>query len=329
MNNMILNFLQEITDEERFVLSEKKLKTSIYCDNDFVKVQCNKVIKNNNLIDMRKHTRFIDFPKHSHEFVEVLYCLSGNIINYINDCEINMSQGDILFLNRNIFHGIKASGKNDLGINFFIKHNFMHEPLLMLKQNSYIKKFIENDLKSNKKDEYSFLFYKNNGSIQIKNTIENIILSFIMGKNYKQININKKLIGVLFLYLEQTPLTQKNNVINNETSLTKNIIQNCIENEYTTITLVELSNRLNMTIFQASKFIKDNFKCTFKQMLKNKRFELAKKLLIKTDMPIYDIMIEIGYENSSYFYKEFKKFFKKSPAQYRDLIKSQKNTYFQ
>lgn len=329
MDNRILNFLQEITDEEKQILSSNRLNSALYTSsNDFTKVEYNKVLKNGNLINIRPHTRFIDFPQHSHEFVEILYCLQGNITNIINGQQINMSKGDILFLNRNISHGIKKSNKNDLGINFFIKHNFLHESLLMLKQHSNIGTFVANTIKNDEKDG-QFLFYKTDGNLQIANTLENIILSFIMNKNLREININKKLIGILFLYLEQTHSELKNNVyLNNKISLAKNIISNYIDNEYTTATLVEISDKLNMTIFQASKFIKDNFGQTFKEMLQHKRFNIAKKLLIETDISIYDIMLNIGYENSSYFYRKFKKFFKKSPAEYRRLHKTAKKHTF-
>ncbi len=331
MCNIILNFLQTITDEEKYILSENKLNKSIYTNSkDFTKVEANKVFKNNgDLIRIRPHTRFIDFPQHSHEFVEVLYCLEGNITNFINNKEINMVKGDILFLNSNISHSIKKSNKNDLGVNFFIKPNFLHESLLALKQDSDIKNFCNNLIKDNTK-EGQFLLYKTDGIIQIKNTLENIILSFIMNKNLKQININRKLICILLLYLEQIDLALKSNVYPDiKIMQDKNIIQNYIDNEYTTATLVEISNRLNMTIFQASKFIKDNFGQTFKEMLINKRFQMARKLLIKTNISIYDIMLNIGYENSSYFYRTFKKIFNKSPDEYRRLYKKQqKNTHF-
>ena len=134
-------------------------------------------------------------------------------------------------------------------------------------------------------------------------------------------DINKKLIGILFLYLMQTDLQlQKNVKSNNETKFAK-IIQDYIDTEYTTATLYEISDRLNMTIFQTSKLIKNEFGQTFKEMLQNKRFQMAEKLLIKTELSIYDIMLNIGYENSSYFHRKFKKIFSLSPAEYRRTYK--------
>ena len=321
MDSRILNFLEKITEEERDILVNKKINNSIYTnDKDFTKVEANKVIDAGSLINIRPHTRFIDFPQHTHEFVEAIYVLRGNITNIINNEEIKMHRGDILFLNRNISHAIKATDKNDLAINFFIKPNFFDESLSMLKEDNYIKAFITNALKNHKKVG-QFLLFKTEGIIPIENTLENLIFSLITNNNSKEININKKLIGILFMYLTQTnSALQKDIKVNSEQKFGK-IIESYIDTEYTTATLWEISDRLNMTIFQTSKLIKMQFGQTFKEMLQNKRFSIAEKLLIETDLSIYDIMLDIGYENSSYFHRKFKKIFSLSPAEYRRVYK--------
>lgn len=321
MDSRILNYIEQITDEEKKILTTNKIEKSLYTnDKNFTKVEANKVIEDGSLINIRPHTRFIDFPQHNHEFVEAIYVLKGNMVNIINDEEINMHKGDILFLNRNISHSIKATDKNDLAVNFFIKPNFFHESLLMIREDNIIKTFIINVLKNQEKCG-QFLLFKTDGIIQIQNTLENLIFSLITNRKLKENDINKKLIGILFLYLMQTDLQlQKNVKSNNETKFAK-IIQDYIDTEYTTATLYEISDRLNMTIFQTSKLIKNEFGQTFKEMLQNKRFQMAEKLLIKTELSIYDIMLNIGYENSSYFHRKFKKIFSLSPAEYRRKYK--------
>ena len=126
MDSRILNYIEQITDEEKKILTTNKIEKSLYTnDKDFTKVEANKVLKRGSLITVRPHTRFIDFPQHKHEYVEAIYVLNGNITNIINDEEININKGDILFLNSEVSHGIKACKKNDLAINFFIKPNFL------------------------------------------------------------------------------------------------------------------------------------------------------------------------------------------------------------
>ena len=83
----------------------------------------------------------------------------------------------------------------------------------------------------------------------------------------------------------------------------------------------DISELLNISIFQVSRLIKLKFGQTFKEMLQNKRFSIAEKLLIETDLSIADIINNIGYENNSYFHRRFKEIFSLSPDQYRKIYK--------
>lgn len=66
-----------------------------------------------------------------------------------------------------------------------------------------------------------------------------------------------------------------------------------------------------------SRTIKQETGHTFKELLQEKRFEKASMFLRETDLPIADIMIACGYENSSYFYRKFKEKYEVSPKDYR------------
>ena len=65
------------------------------------------------------------------------------------------------------------------------------------------------------------------------------------------------------------------------------------------------------------RLISEYFGVSFKKLLTSVRFDTACSLLASTDMPIGDIINRVGYENSSYFHKEFKKRFGVTPNNYR------------
>ncbi len=289
-------------------------------DNDFICVDVNKFLKKGNLITIRPHTRFIDIPEHNHTYIEVIYVLKGNIIHVIDNEEISLNKGDLLFLNFNISHKIKACNKNDVAINFIIKKDFFNDVLSMLEENNYIKDFIINLSKSDN-TKRQFLLFNTFGILPIENILENLIYSIITNRSLDEVNINKKLIGILFMYLyNYTFLLEKNFVLDDEYTISK-YITNYIETEYKTAKLSELAKQLNSNIFQISRFIKSKFGQTFKEMLQNKKFEVASNLLIETNLSISDIISNIGYENNSYFHKRFKQIFSISPAEYRKRYK--------
>ena len=73
------------------------------------------------MIQLRKHTRFIDFPKHRHNYIEINYVYHGKLKQKVGDESICLKQGELLFLNQHIYHEIEASKKEDIIINFIIQ----------------------------------------------------------------------------------------------------------------------------------------------------------------------------------------------------------------
>lgn len=289
-------------------------------DDNFTKVDANKFLKKGNLITIRPNTRFIDIPEHNHTYIEIIYVLKGTMINIINNEEITLNKGDLLFLNSNISHKIKACKKNDIAINFIIKQNFFDDAFSILDKDNYIINFILNIFKND--DEIrQFLLFQTDGILPIENILENLIYSIITNKSLDEIDINKRLMSILLMYLSNYTFTlEKNFIADNEENILK-IIENYIETEYKTAKLSDISNQLNIDIFQLSRLIKCKFGQTFKEMLQNKRFSISEKLLRETDLSIANIVSNIGYENNSYFHKRFKEIFSMSPAEYRKTYK--------
>lgn len=66
-----------------------------------------------------------------------------------------------------------------------------------------------------------------------------------------------------------------------------------------------------------SRVFRKQLGCTPTQFINNLRLTYAANLLLHSDRPIVDISLEIGLDNLSYFYRIFKKQFHTSPAQFR------------
>lgn len=323
MDVRILEFLEKITDEEKDILSGKKLEKKLYTNKkDFKIVESSKLLKSGDQITVRTHTRFIDFSEHKHDYVEAIYVLKGTITNIINGEEIQLKKGDLLFLNPHVLHSIKACNINDIAINFIIKPSFFDTTLSMLEEKNFITNFLIDTLKSNN-TKGQFLLFKTENILPITNILENLIFSIITEKSFDEQSINKKLMGLLFMYLSNyTSLLKENSKINHEEVISK-IILNYIETNYKNATLIEISEQLNLSISQLSRFIKNKFGKNFKDLLQNKRFQISIKLLEDTDLSISDIILNVGYENNSYFHRKFKEIYQMSPAEYRkSYIKS-------
>ena len=61
--------------------------------------------------------------------------------------------------------------------------------------------------------------------------------------------------------------------------------------------------------------------CSFNQYLSNIKNEKAKELILNTNMKINDIAREVGYPDTSYFYRKFKQCYGVSSASLRNMKK--------
>ena len=61
-----------------------------------------KLLKKGKLIQVRPHTRFVNFPKHRHNYVEVIYMCQGTTTHILNGSRVVLEEGDLLFLNQNV-----------------------------------------------------------------------------------------------------------------------------------------------------------------------------------------------------------------------------------
>ena len=78
MNAELLEKLKPISKEEQAILDgSKDVQKDLYTSRaDFV-VDSGKMLEKGKLIDIRLHTRFIHFPVHRHNYVEIIYMCSG------------------------------------------------------------------------------------------------------------------------------------------------------------------------------------------------------------------------------------------------------------
>jgi AraC-like DNA-binding protein len=56
---------------------------------------------------------------------------------------------------------------------------------------------------------------------------------------------------------------------------------------------------------------------TFKELVQRKRLQVAARLLEQTGLSVSDVIVAVGYDNTSYFYRIFRARYGVSPKEYR------------
>ena len=118
MRDLLLDQLKQITEEEQAILNgQSGINKSLYTSGRNFVVDKDKMLARGTLIDMRPHTRFVRFPEHTHNYIEIIYMCSGTTTHIINGgVRVELQQGELLFLNSNARQEILPAGREDVAL---------------------------------------------------------------------------------------------------------------------------------------------------------------------------------------------------------------------
>lgn len=314
MREEILEKLTPITSEERKILDgDGDIDRALYMDGQGDMINIKKLIAEGKLIDVRPHTRFVHFPEHTHDFVEVIYMCQGQTIHIVNGNRITLKTGELLFLTPDAKQEILPAGENDIAVNFIISTRFFDNIFHMIGHESTpLHSFIISILQG-EKGSSSYMHFAVSDVLPIQNLVENLIWTLIYGAPNKR-NINQSTMGLLLLHL----INNTDKASSEQDDALVLYVLRYIENNYKAGSLSALAEELHYDFTWLSREIKERVGKTYTDLVQEKRLAQAKYLLKNTKMKIIEIANETGYDNISYFHRLFRNQFGVSPKKYRD-----------
>lgn len=259
--------------------------------------------------------RFSYYPLLEHDFVKILYVIKGDISITINKNKINLSAGDFLFVNHHTSHEIFPCNNEDFVISFNVIPVMFSRPFSLLATENSLKFFLESIITGKHKSNPYIIFHTNN-MIFIENILENLIW-IILDSNYGTEFLTQTTFTLLILYLSAIVPQFSEHDSGHLQDLLMVAIK-YIRTNYKDASLNELSEKTGYSTYYISKLIKKNTGKNFKEMLQERKLDQAIYFLENTDLTIENIMDEIGYKNSTYFYKIFSQKYGCSPSEYRN-----------
>lgn len=317
MSNYWFEDLKIITPEEQLILDGKNsVQKNLYTDQkDFV-IESNKFMPApTEDIVVRRHTRFIYFPLHRHDYVEVFHVLAGSVTHVINGEEITVHTGELLFLNQNVKHSIHACGENDLAMNVMIRPVYFRSILNAIDSDNILADFMANALENdNTIGQYLYFSISNNRCIQ--NLLQNAF-DLLINKPQNWHHLSENTFALLFSHI----LSNAENLLldqsNEKANVLMLVIHHYIMDYYDVGTLNELADHMGYTPASLSRMIKKYSGSTFKEMQTKQRMLIAMEKIRNTDLPIAEIASSVGYENLTFFYKQFNKKYGMTPNEFR------------
>ena len=317
MKQEILGILSKITVEELSLLGgSNDIDRDIYMKNDTDIINAKKLIDSGKLITIRPHTRFVHFPVHTHDYIEMIYMCEGHTTHIINGKSVLLAKGETLILNQHAKQEILPASEDDIAVNFIIMPQFFSKALEMMgEEETPLRRFII-DCIAGRESTDGYLHFKTADVLQIQNLFENLIISFVEKAPSKR-KINEFTMGLLLL-----EFINHSDKLVSETKEKSAVLQTLkyIEDNYQNASLSEIAEQLHYDLYWLSREIKQCTGNTFTELLQQKRLLQTEYLLTYSNMKISDIAAGVGYNNMSYFHRIFEEKFGMSPKKYRDKL---------
>lgn len=316
----VLRRLSQITEEEQYILvQENPSHRSLYAKSGRFIIERRHISQlsfgeSTAAICLHPHPRFRGFPSHSHDFIEIMYVCNGAITHVIGDQSVRLETDDIILLGKDTRHSILSAGQDDIGINLIISTDLFETLLHSLRQKSQLP--ITQFERLLQRDGLPFCVYHASESIAVRNLLESMIASVICEKKANGYILQQSL-ALLLCYLAEMNEQREAPQIEPYEAAVKQKILNYIQTSYSTATLTEAASMLRLSSAYLSRLTSKSFGKSFKELLMDERFAMACELLSSTELSIGEIINQIGYENSSYFHKEFKARYGMTPSEYR------------
>ncbi len=316
MTEELLRELKKITpEEERILAGQQEIEKNIYMSAQTDVIDAKKLLEAGKMIQVRTHTRFVHFPKHSHNYIELIYMCSGSTHHVINGEDVILNQGELLFLNQQAIQEIYPAGEDDIAVNFIILPEFFDFGLKMMETEENLLRDFVIDCLRGESNGADFLHFKVADIVPVQNLLENLIWT-IWNKQPNKRSINQVTMGLLFLQLMNYMDKLETNEGGEQQMLIISVLS-YIEEHYRDGELAELAKNLHYDMYWLSKEIKKRTGKTYTDLVQAKRLNQAAYLLTTTSMSVMDVAMAVGYDNISYFHRIFQKKYGVTPRKYR------------
>ncbi len=254
-------------------------------------------------------------PWHWHNDIEIFYVKSGCAKFIFSEQYIIINQSEGGFINRNVLHSVELYGCQSCEIITFI-----FSPTLFtggIENQLFFK--ISNPIQSSS----MFDFIKFQNDIKwTKDCLNSVVAAhnlYLDDLEIKEFLVIEQLMHIWILLLYNKDLQSAKIINYNSISETRvKIMMNFIHEHYfESISLDKIAKSANISTRECTRAFKNTIGISPITYLIKYRINIAASLLSTTILPITEIGIKVGFNNSSYFTRMFERYMGEGPKNYR------------
>lgn len=249
-------------------------------------------------------------PLHWHPEIEFTKILSGKAIYSIDLIELEVEEGDLIFIQPNLLHSAKIRNKEIMSSESFVFHlNLLGISSADVCSIRYFLPIIEGTVRIPNIIKKSHPSYT-----KLERLFSKLSNCYTLHEVGYELEIKAILFQLIFLLFQQQLTSETFSTFTNSERM-KTIFQFIHTHYSEEISIEILAEHCNISPSHFMHYFKEKVGLTFSQYLNNYRLQQA-GLLLRQNSDIADVAYSCGFNNLSYFYKRFKKYYSITPREY-------------
>ncbi|MDF2646471.1 MAG: transcriptional regulator, AraC family protein [Paenibacillus sp.] len=263
------------------------------------------------------------YPRHHHHLFELLYCSEGEVVQEMNRESITMRQGDWLLIKSGVRH--QSSNLASVAYGYFNVHFDLDDTeIRSLLSTTPYRHIHHQDAEQSRLQFYlselEAVMHRNRSKDTAKQE-QQPYLRFedkLLLHSYTLLIIH----DVLNLIREHDSLSRHVPTKDKDASLFTADVAHAIE-EKLSLGLCEeasvagVAKELNLSRSQCSKLFSKVYGLSPRQYVSRQKLNLAKELLVTTNLPMTDIAEKLGFHSASHFSRQFRRWTGQSPSEFK------------
>ena len=263
----------------------------------------------------KNNVRHIE-ESHTHDFIEIVYILSGTMIHVIDGIRYDVMRGDILFMNYGCTHEIIPNSEAGASyVNILFSPESISENISSANAFSLLSLASFNTMRNDA--DYGKLSFIDNE----RRAVENIVLNMLTECKEKKQGWE----GIVENYLNilLTQMLRKSNAMiecKEMDNIWRELLEYIEDNLDSKLTLSALAKKCFYNPSYFSRIFKEKFGMTLMEYITQKRLEHAVKLLDSSSLSVEQIAQKVGFADRNSFHHAFSRFYGQTPQQFRKSI---------
>lgn len=253
-----------------------------------------------------------DIAPHTHDFVELVYILSGKAVHTVDGRSYNLSRGDILFMNCGCVHSFVSENEHTY-VNILFSPEIIGENIVTNETAfSLFSLTAFNQMRND--SEFGKISFFGDERLEIENIIRSMLTEYRGKQTYWERSMRNYLNNLIIKMLRKNETGFEPCEID---GMWRELSAYIDENLGEKLTLSDLAEKCFYNPSYFSRVFKEKFGVSLVEYITKKRIAYAVDLLQSTDMPIEEISEKVGFSDRNSFYHAFSRYMNRTPSSYR------------